>query len=247
MCLVTQTNGFRLPTVAMALERMHAAGPAASVASPRGVRILVLEPGEPGYKRQRLKNFWGNLFRRKKAQSQSNSSSGTAAKLDQIKKQLDRMPTAAQVPPLPPAAAKYPSPPAAAKAPPPPPPSPAKPPPPPSPTPTKLPRPPPSPSPPAPPPAPLLLELEFRDKDGDVIKLRRCGGSVVDYMVNGELKIKDAVLETGPGPEPWIKLSGIDRLDWKFKLSSGSFKDIIIDLTVPSDPTDAAKALTLLD
>ena len=91
------------------------------------------------------------------------------------------------------------------------------------------------------------MELEFRDKDGDVIKLRRCGGSVVDYMVNGELKIKDAVLETGPGPEPWIKLSGIDRLDWKFKLSNGSFKDIIIDLTVPSDPTDAAKALKLLD
>lgn len=62
MCLVTQTNGFRLPTVTMALERpLH---PAASVTSPRGVRVLVLEPGEPGYKRQRVKNFWGNLFRR---------------------------------------------------------------------------------------------------------------------------------------------------------------------------------------
>lgn len=80
-----------------------------------------------------------------------------------------------------------------------------------------------------------------------MVKLRRCGGSVVDYMVNGELKIKDAVLEAGPGPEGSIKLSGIDRLDWKFKLSNGSFKDIIIDLTVPSDPTDAAKALKLLD
>ena len=63
----------------------------------------------------------------------------------------------------------------------------------------------------------------------------------------GELKVKDAKLEAGPGSEASVQLSGIDRTDWKYKLSNGSFKDEIIDLTVPSDAADAARAMYLVN
>ena len=44
-----------------------------------------------------------------------------------------------------------------------------------------------------------------------------------------------------------LRLSGINRLDWKFRLSEGAFKDEIVDLTTPADPGDVGRAMGLIE
>lgn len=90
-------------------------------------------------------------------------------------------------------------------------------------------------------------DVQFSDADGDVITLRKSclPGTTgkVDYY-NGEImKIQAAsMVREGAG----LLLSGVDRTSFKFKASSGSFKEIIDELAVPTDPADVERALDLL-
>ena len=91
-------------------------------------------------------------------------------------------------------------------------------------------------------------DVQFSDADGDVITLRKStfpgADGKVDYF-NGEvMKIQAATMaKEGEG----LLLSGVDRTTRKFKASSGSFKEVIDELAVPTDPADVTRALALLE
>ena len=64
----------------------------------------------------------------------------------------------------------------------------------------------------------------------------------VDYSVNGELRIKDAVLRQRGSA---IELAGKDVSSWLSKLSGGAISEEIREKTTPPDAADVDRALVL--
>lgn len=86
-------------------------------------------------------------------------------------------------------------------------------------------------------------EVSFVDTDGDVVAIKVVSRGVVDFYINGELKIKDSVmLQTGSS----LELRGIDVSSWLYKLSNGNFVEEIVEQTTPPEPADIVRALKLL-
>lgn len=86
-------------------------------------------------------------------------------------------------------------------------------------------------------------EVSFVDTDGDVVAIEVVSRGVVDFYINGELKIKDSVmLQTGSS----LELRGIDVSSWLYKLSNGNFVETIVEQTTPPEPADIVRALKLL-
>jgi len=90
-------------------------------------------------------------------------------------------------------------------------------------------------------------DVQFSDADGDVITLRKStlpgATGKIDYYNGETMKIQAAsMVKEGEG----LLLSGVDRTSFKFKASSGSFKEVIDELAVPTDSADVERALALL-
>ena len=86
-------------------------------------------------------------------------------------------------------------------------------------------------------------EVDFVDTDGDRVAIKLVSRGVVDFYVNGELKIKDCVvLQTGSS----LELRGIDVSSWLYKFSNGNFVEEIVEQTTPPDSADIERALKLL-
>jgi len=86
-------------------------------------------------------------------------------------------------------------------------------------------------------------EVTFVDTDGDRVAIKLVSKGVVDFYVNGELKIKDSVmLQMGSS----IELRGIDVSSWLYKFSNGNFVEEIVEQTTPPESADVERALKLL-
>ena len=89
-------------------------------------------------------------------------------------------------------------------------------------------------------------DVQFTDRDGDVVVLRPVQAGKVDFYVNKSLKLQGATLQKSADGQ-MLEITGKIQTPFAFLGALGfKLEDIVTEGTVPQDPEDLDKAMALV-
>ena len=89
-------------------------------------------------------------------------------------------------------------------------------------------------------------DVEFTDRDGDVVVLRPVQAGKIDFYVNKSLKLSGATLQKA-ADGTMLEITGKIQTPFAFLGVLGfNLEDIVTEGTVPNDPADVEKAMGLV-